>query len=219
MGEGACWRTYGQIAVLLTVLADFLLGDGHGLWGFRGLLGCLWAIASAVRLRCDGRRKGVGHGLAVARERRSPVVNDVQRVRIDREKSHGSNPFVRGLNGPSKSRFLWCFYILRLGYSPHSTLRFIFVAPVRFPVIKQDLMTFPNISCYRRTFQSAKDNDARSAFDVQAHSPIRCSPKTSFTRMYISNNRRILLIINGAPSATAFALPSALLPSLSPWLM
>jgi len=35
-GEGGVWeRTYGQIAVLLTVLADFLLGDGHRLQGFR----------------------------------------------------------------------------------------------------------------------------------------------------------------------------------------
>jgi len=32
---GRVGRTYGQIAVLLTALADFLFGDGHWFWGFR----------------------------------------------------------------------------------------------------------------------------------------------------------------------------------------
>jgi hypothetical protein len=55
-------RTYGQIAVLLTVLADFLLGDGYRLRRFGWLLNCLWSVARAVRLRSDGRRKRVSHG-------------------------------------------------------------------------------------------------------------------------------------------------------------
>ena len=32
---GRVGRTYRQIAVLLTALADFLFGDGHWFWGFR----------------------------------------------------------------------------------------------------------------------------------------------------------------------------------------
>lgn len=40
--------TYGQIAVLLPVLADFLFCDGHGLGRVGLLLHLLWWVARAV---------------------------------------------------------------------------------------------------------------------------------------------------------------------------
>jgi hypothetical protein len=68
--------TYGEIAVLLPVLADFLFCDGHrfgrvGLW-----LRLLWGIAGAVCLRSDGGGKGVGHGRGRSAGSAGPPVAD-----------------------------------------------------------------------------------------------------------------------------------------------
>jgi hypothetical protein len=46
--KSRCGGTYGQIAVLLPVLADFLFCDGHRLGRVRLLLHLLWWVARAV---------------------------------------------------------------------------------------------------------------------------------------------------------------------------
>jgi hypothetical protein len=61
--KGVYGWTYGQIAVLLPVFADFPFCDGHRLGRVGLLLHLLWRVGRAVCLRSDSSGgKGVGHG-------------------------------------------------------------------------------------------------------------------------------------------------------------
>ena len=82
--EEKVWdRTYGQIAVLLAVLADFLFCDGHRFRRVRLLLRLLWRVARAVFLGCDVGGERVCHGWERGRRRGYPTADD-ERAEIER---------------------------------------------------------------------------------------------------------------------------------------